>query len=103
MEKRKTYRHGDVIIRESGAVIPEQAKQQKDLVLAEGEMTGHRHKITEGAAELFTYNEKMHLKILSKIAKVDHQEHGLGELPEGNYEIIIQQEWQETGWKKVVD
>ena len=40
------YRHGDVLIAEVGS-IPKGAVKRPHLVLAEGEMTGHSHRIAE--------------------------------------------------------
>lgn len=98
---RKSYRHGDVVIKPTKDRI--QGEKQKHLVLAEGEATGHSHRVVEGKAELFKYNEKTYLRVLSKIAKIDHEEHGLRTLAKGDYEIDIQQEWKEDGWAKVID
>jgi hypothetical protein len=96
------YRHGDVIILEIPA-IPTEAKKEKGLTLAYGEATGHHHTIVEGEGSIFRYDEKMYLRITSKIAKIDHPEHGLKTLEKGDYEIDIQQEWKEDGWTKVID
>lgn len=102
MKKKNAFRQGDVLIVPTKAV-PKKAEKQGHLVLAEGEFSGHSHRIVEGKAELFKFNEKMYLKVLSKIAKITHEEHGLRTLDRGTYEIDIQQEWKEDGWTKVID
>lgn len=102
MKEMKAYRHGDVIIREV-KLIPAEAKPRKDLVLAEGEVTGHSHRITSGAAQMFGYHDEMYLKIQSEIACLTHEEHKKIELPAGDYEVIIQKDYEPDGWKKVVD
>lgn len=99
--KKDCMRHGDIIIKPTTEKV--QGEKQNHLILAEGEATGHYHKIVEGTAELFKYNDKMYLKVISDIAKIDHQEHGLRALTKGDYEIDIQQEWKEDGWTKVID
>ena len=101
METKNAYRHGDLIIKRTTDKI--QGEKQKHLVLAEGEVTGHSHRTVEGDAELFKWNEKMYLKVISNICKTDHEEHGLRTLNKGDYEIDIQQEWKEDGWAKVID
>ena len=47
------YRHGDLLI-ESAQEIPEGCRRLQHLVLAEGELTGHSHRVAErGAGVLF--------------------------------------------------
>ena len=47
------YRHGDVLI-QSVRSLPDSVKKQRAVILAEGEITGHSHRILEpGAATLF--------------------------------------------------
>lgn len=101
MEK-KNYRHGDVLLIPV-ATIPKQATKQKNLVLAEGEVTGHSHQITEGVAHLFKWDEKMYLKVKSERAALTHEEHKRIDLPAGDYEVIIQKDYEPDGWKKVID
>ena len=99
---KKPYRHGDVLL-VPVASIPFEAIEQPSLVLVLGEQTGHAHAITEGAAKHFKYDEKQYLKVIKRIAKIDHEDHGPGWIEPGTYEIKIRQEWQEDGWMKVVD
>ncbi len=102
MKTKSCYRHGDLIIKPISK-IPTEAIQQDNLRLAEGEATGHHHTVVEGEAIHSRFNDKIYLKVLSKIAKIDHPEHGLRTLSRGEYEIDIQQEWEEDGWAKVID
>lgn len=95
------YRHGDVIIVPTSEVA--RGEKQKEPVLAYGEVTGHSHKFTEGEIEIFKYNEKMYLKVISPFALLRHEEHKEIKLPNGDYEVFIQQEWKENGWTKVID
>lgn len=101
MEK-KNYRHGDVLIVPCDAKEVK-GKEDKELTLAEGEVTGHAHRITSGQAKLFRFDDKMYLKVLSKIALLTHEEHRALELPQGDYEIKIQRDYEPQGWKKVQD
>lgn len=98
----RCYRHGDLIIKPI-KLIPKNAEKQKDLTLAWGEATGHHHTIVAGDAIHLRFDDKIYLKVLSKIARIDHPEHGLRILNRGEYEIDIQQEWKEEGWAKVID
>lgn len=98
----KMYRHGDVIIKQVKS-IPKEAQARKGLTLAEGEVTGHSHQISEGAASMFGFDDRMFLKVQSEIGALTHEEHSRIDLPAGNYEIVIQREHTPEGWKKVVD
>ena len=62
-EPMKTYRHGDVIVREVKS-IPTKAKElsTKKAVLALGEVTGHSHQVN-GALAFFGFDEERYLKI----------------------------------------
>ena len=100
--KQTNYRHGDLVIKPI-KLIPKEAKIQDNLTLAYGEATGHHHTVTEGKAKHFKFKDKIYLKVISDIAKIDHPEHGLRTLTKGDYEIDIQQEWKEDGWKRVID
>lgn len=104
MEKKKCWRHGDVIIREVEK-IPTGAIEQKTekIILAYGEVTGHAHRISEGVGHLFNFDDKTYLKITSERAALTHEEHKRIDLPQGDFEIIIQKDYEPKGWQKVVD
>lgn len=102
MTNRKPIRHGDVIL------LPVEhapaGKALEHLTLAEGEATGHAHRITSGAAKLFQFDEKTYLSVQSEIATLSHEEHKALEIPHGDYEIKIQREYDdENEWRQVVD
>jgi hypothetical protein len=82
---KEVYQQGDVIISKYAEKI--KGKKLKHLVLAEGEATGHSHKIVSGDATLFLYNQQMFLKVYSESAKLIHEEHGKIEIPQGDYVI----------------
>ncbi len=103
--QKENYRHGDVILKRvekipSGAT---KLETKGNLVLAEGENTGHSHKFPSGVGHLFKYDNRLYLEITSKQAKINHEEHGPGKVAPGCYEVLIQNEWQEDGWTKVID
>jgi hypothetical protein len=95
-------RQGDVLIIPSndpaitGIKLPH-------LTLAEGEVTGHRHRISNGEAELFERDGVLYLKVLSATAMLTHEEHAPVTIPQGNWEIKIQREYAPEGWRYVVD
>ncbi|MBE9229807.1 hypothetical protein IQ264_30855 [Phormidium sp. LEGE 05292] len=93
-------RQGDVIL------IPTQSiegEQLPHLTLAEGEVTGHRHRISEGEAELYERNGTLYLKVLSPTALLTHEEHKQIAIPQGNWTIRIQREYEPEGWRYVAD
>lgn len=87
------YRHGDVIVATAPSV-PSGAEKQTHLVLAEGEMTGHSHRIAEpGAAELYQNGSDLYLQVTASAATLIHQEHGPISLPTGIYRVWRQREY----------
>ena len=71
---------GDVILKKTNQSI-KGGKKLNHLILAEGEATGHNHRIVEGIARLIVLQGndkgKMILEVLSDYAKLRHQEHSL--------------------------
>jgi hypothetical protein len=87
------YRHGDVLVSAIDA-IPADAVKRPHLVLAEGEMTGHAHRIVEAcAAQLFQRGPDMFLRVLASTATLVHEEHGPITLRRGDYRVWRQREY----------
>lgn len=87
---------GDVLLKPINIAIPKEAKRIKDqrgLVLSEGEVTGHCHAIKDTSdAELIQLGEKMLLQVNNPV-DLTHQEHKTINVPPGLYEIGIVKEW----------
>jgi len=93
-------RQGDVIL------LPvEEISGQKlpHLTLAEGEVTGHSHRISDGFAQLYEKYGHLYLKVLSETATLTHEEHQPIELPQGSWMVRIQREYEPQGWRYVAD
>jgi hypothetical protein len=90
----KVYRQGDVSIIQL-TTRPMDAWQEKpDLILAEGEETGHRHRIINGEVQLYMRRTgSLYLCVLSETACVYHEEHEDVILPKGDYEVRHQEEF----------
>lgn len=73
------------------------------LTLAEGEVTGHRHRISDGEAELYERDGVLYLRVLSATATLTHEEHQAIAIPQGNWMIRIQREYEPEGWRYVAD
>lgn len=94
-------RQGDVLIMPSTGEIA--GTKLSHLTLAEGEATGHRHRISNGEAELYERDRVLYLKVLSPTALLVHEEHAEITIPQGNWEIRIQREYSPEGWRYVAD
>jgi hypothetical protein len=97
----KPIRQGDVILVSSSESIT--AEPLPHLTVAEGEVTGHRHRISNGNAELYEQNGTLYLRILSPIATLVHEEHNAISVPQGLWMIRIQREYRPEGWNYVKD
>ena len=102
-----THRHGDVGIMPVAPPARGGRKKLPHLTLADGEVTGHSHRVVslDGSpadAELYERDGKLYLRC-GKPSAVIHQEHARIELPKGTFEIIQQREWSPEGVRRVVD
>ena len=97
----KAYRQGDVVLK--FGKVPVGAKKLPHKVLAEGEMTGHKHQVTEGDAALYEHEGTLFLRVESDTATLTHEEHGPIVLLQGEFEVTIQREYTPDGWRNVAD
>lgn len=87
------YRHGDLLV-QNVAEVPQDARPLQHLVLAEGEMTGHSHRIAEkSSARLYESGVGLYLQVNEAVATLVHQEHGPIQLPRGTYRVWRQREY----------
>ncbi|MEM8677381.1 MAG: hypothetical protein AAGF83_26505 [Cyanobacteria bacterium P01_G01_bin.67] len=93
-------RQGDVILK---AISSIKGQKLTHLTLAEGEVTGHSHRIADGQAELYEKDGILYLKVLSSTAKLIHEEHQAIDIPQGNWMVRIQREYEPEGWRYVAD
>jgi hypothetical protein len=85
--KRAYFQHGDVIVR-SVKNIPADARATSRRVLAEGEATGHAHRLVEDAdVEVYEREGTLFLRVGPAGAGLTHEEHGLGIITPGLYEV----------------
>jgi hypothetical protein len=94
-------RQGDVLIIPSNKFFL--GTKLRHPTLAEGEVTGHRHRISNGKAELFERDGILFLKVLSPTALLVHEEHAEVIIPQDNWEIRIQREYTPKGWQYTDD
>ena len=85
----KLIRQGDVLLKEVKE-IKGQKQKQKDVVLAEGEVTGHKHTLM-GQVLVSEFEGNKYVE-LTEDSVLTHQEHDTLEIPKGKYQIILQRE-----------
>lgn len=90
------YRQGDILFIRVAA-LPQKACVKRDNVVAEGELTGHLHRL-EGAAELLEEIGTGTLYVnAAGEGRVTHDEHAPLALPAGAYEVRRQREYAGEG------
>ncbi len=96
-------RHGDLLVSRVEQIPPGAAKRPH-LVLAEGELTGHSHRIAEPqSAKLFQFQNDLYLEVVAAEATLIHQEHGPIPLPQGFYKAWRQREYSPREIRTVRD
>jgi hypothetical protein len=95
MEVDMNYRHGDVILKRTDKLNAPIRKSRKVFVLAEGETTGHAHRL-RGKFDIFAAANGMPLGLAVKEpTALTHEEHGTITLEPGDYEVA-QERAQDT-------
>ena len=106
------YRHGDLLITRINAV-PQSAINISSKIIAEGEVSGHKHKLVgqatvrilpgrEAGHKIIERVERGHVSInripelyfsASEDVKLTHEEHKTLELPRGSYKVTKEREF----------
>jgi hypothetical protein len=87
------YRHGDVgLVRVKE--LPDESKldSHTNVTLAEGEVTGHAHRIASPHVVLWHAGQQRYLEVREP-ADLTHEEHGTITVAPGVYEVVIQREY----------
>jgi hypothetical protein len=96
------WRQGDIYITQTTAV-PAGASLLPHCVLAEGEMTGHSHRVADpGTARLYAHQSVLYLDVFAEAAVV-HDEHGTIPLARGVYRVWRQREYSPEAIRVVRD
>jgi hypothetical protein len=97
------WRQGDILISTVRA-IPKGAVLRSHGVIAEGELTGHSHRIQHSTtAELLEYGGSLYLRVLADEARVVHEEHGPITVPWRMYLVWQQREYTPKSIRPVKD
>lgn len=88
------WRQGDIFMA-ALAEIPEQAEKMNHGILAEGEITGHAHRIADARqAKLYQHDSQLYLQVVADQAAILHDEHHEIVLPRGCYRVWRQREFR---------
>lgn len=108
MQKR-IYRHGDLVIEATGEPVCGKALKPgaRGHVLAEGEATGHAHRIEDASgAALYRGPDNdngARLLVVRRPVVLRHEEHGEIRLPRGKYRVRVKRQFAPWGWQQVAD
>ena len=101
---RELYRQGDVLIERIDSAPQGKRTVRASGILAEGEKTGHAHRIAAVAdAELYECGEGLYISVSERGVSIVHDEHPTIELPPGNYRVIGQYEYHPEAIRNVTD
>lgn len=93
MKVNEEVQQGDVIIKR----IPDnfdldRGKKLNHKVLAEGEVTGHSHRLTQGLGSLIMLDKILYMEIFEDNTKLEHNTHNPIMFNKGKYQIGIVRE-----------
>jgi len=95
-------RHGDVVIVADNNVEP--GKQVPRGVVADGEATGHAHRVSQAKVHQVVGDMIQRAIVVSRLsAPIDHEEHTKNPIPRGKHRAGIQRQYSPLGWSRVID
>ena len=103
--KIKQMRHGDVFLRLVKRVpseLPVVERKTPEVILAEGEVTGHAHRVF--SADAVEYGDGMQRVVsVPSPSRLDHEDHGFLPVFSGIYEVRRQREYAPDAVRNVAD
>ncbi|HEY9747996.1 MAG TPA: hypothetical protein V6C63_04930 [Allocoleopsis sp.] len=97
------YRHGDVLLRQVPR-LPNGVQKRAGVTLAEGELTGHSHRLQQTeAVQLWAQGNQLFLEVKASSATLVHEEHQAIALPQGFYQVWRQREYRPDADVEVAD
>jgi hypothetical protein len=130
IKTRKAYRQGELLFvplckDEMSELVPDNNshsswKKLQTNILREGEATGHKHQVItqtpdvasilapagqfiRGLASMAVIGSEDRMLVATKPVEVVHPEHKPLSLPEGNYLVIVQREYDEIKARRILD
>ena len=99
MKTNYLARQGDLLIKQIN-VFPKEITKRKTTIILYGEVTGHKHQLTDG--DIFDGKDGLIYLLLSEAAKIVHEEHKPIVLKKGKYAVIRQREYQNKDMVRLV-
>ncbi|MCI0541734.1 MAG: hypothetical protein L0Z50_41585 [Verrucomicrobiales bacterium] len=97
------WRQGDVFLIAISS-LPIAGRVERRPILAEGEVTGHAHRLNDPASgQVFSIGSDLYLEVRADSATIVHEEHRPVTLPRGGYAVRIQREYSPQEIRRVVD
>lgn len=107
MKNKIQYRQGDVFvtrITKLPANLKPKARENGDIVLAHGEVTGHHHGITDDHVQGWVDDAGVtYLDVKEAMAALHHQEHSTIPIEPGFYRVVRQREYSPEAIRNVAD
>ena len=100
-------RQGDVLLVPVDIEPPKNAQPVELVILAEGEQTGHAHRLRGNVIEWTAQGER-YVRVVGEMGTLQHEDHDPDPVavvtPDVTYRVVPQREWDLSGmWRKVAD
>jgi hypothetical protein len=108
MENRQ-IRQGDVLLVPAEVHPPKGAKMRAEVILAEGEVTGHAHRLRGATVLEWEQDGQRYVRVLgTEMGTLSHEDHDPEPVavivPDVTYRVVLQQQWDLSGqWMQVTD
>ena len=109
MGQLQQIRQGDILLVAVDHQPPKNARLTTEVVLAEGELTGHAHRLRAAQVLEWEVAGQRYIRVLGdEPGTLNHEEHDPVPVavvqPETTYRVVLQREWNLAGqWRKVID
>lgn len=104
--RHRQFRQGDVLLIRIEALpcrLKRVRTQRGAIVLAEGEVTGHAHKLPAAAGVLLETNDGERFLRITQHTRLTHEEHDAIDMEPGLYAVVRQREYSPEGDSLVGD
>ena len=104
----KQVRQGDVLLAAVDMEPPKDARKQREVILADGELTGHAHRLSAPEVLEWEVEGQRYVRVSGGPGVLSHEDHDPTPVPVlepgATYRVIPQREYSLEGqWQKVVD
>ncbi len=109
MQKIGIIRQGDVLLVPVDVPAPADAAISREVILAEGEITGHAHRLRGTEVLEWSIDGQRYIRVRgAELGTLQHEDHdpvpAAVVAPEVTYRVVQQRVWDLSGqWRKVQD